>query len=119
MMTISGSTVNWATGRLLSRRRIDGGALSPERPRRRKRDAVALAQLDERITVLAVEDDSFLRLFLLALSLRLAGIENWTGRAGDERCPSQTIEEPLEPRLESRAFVNRAGVDRHEELAQV
>ena len=72
--------------------------------------AVALCQLDECRMMLAVDDDSLPRLFLLALGLRLAGIENWTGRIGNQRCARQAIQEAFEPSLEGGPLVDR--VDR-------
>jgi len=51
----------------------------------REGNAIALSPLDQRAVMLAVDHDPVAHLLLGALDLRLAGVEDRTSRARDER----------------------------------
>src|SRR6266849_5043780 len=73
-----------------------------EGPRGGEGDAIPLCKLDEAGVVFRVDRDPIPSLLCGVLGLRLTGIEDRAGRAGDEWRAGELVQEPLEPGLEGR-----------------
>src|SRR5260370_34544770 len=77
-------------------------------PRGGEGDAIPLCKLDEAGVVLPVDRDPIPGLLFGALGLRLAGIEDRAGRAGDEWRTGELIQKPLETVLEGGGLTEGA-----------